>query len=46
MLHGTTPWTAKSEYELIQNINNKPLQINPKFSDNVKSLLKAMLKLE
>jgi serine/threonine protein kinase len=27
MLHGRTPWTAKSEYELINNIETKPLKI-------------------
>lgn len=25
MLHGRTPWTGKSEYNLLENIENKPL---------------------
>lgn len=28
MIHGTTPWPAKTEFELIQNITKKPLNIN------------------
>lgn len=30
LLHGTTPWTAKSEYQLVQNIQKKPLNIKRK----------------
>ena len=46
MLHGATPWTGSTPYELIQNIENKPLKINQKFSPNVIQLIKSMLKIE
>ena len=46
ILHGTTAWIAKSEYELIQNIQNKPLKINSKLSDHTRSCIEAMLKLD
>lgn len=29
MLHGKSPWSATTEYELIQNILTKPLVTNP-----------------
>jgi len=29
LLHGRTPWTANTEFELVKNISTKPLQINP-----------------
>ena len=29
MLHGRTPWTAKSEFELVNNISKRPLQLSP-----------------
>ena len=32
ILHGHTPWTARSEFELVNNITNKPLKISPNFS--------------
>jgi len=32
MLHHKTPWTAGSVYELVNNIETKPLLINPNLS--------------
>jgi serine/threonine protein kinase len=29
MLHGKTPWTGNTEYDLIMNIHHKPLNISP-----------------
>jgi serine/threonine protein kinase len=46
MLHGYTPWTAKSEYQLIQNIMSIPLAIkrsdlNPVTVDFLKKCLEV-----
>jgi serine/threonine protein kinase len=32
MMHAKTPWKASTEYELINNISNKPLIINSDFT--------------
>jgi serine/threonine protein kinase len=29
MIHGTTPWTARSEYELVKNIESKNYKLIP-----------------
>ena len=39
VLHGKTPWTARSEYELIKNIQTKPLKISEKLSPAVADFL-------
>jgi serine/threonine protein kinase len=46
MLHGRTPWTANTEYELVKNIENKPIQINPGLSPNTKDFLSKTLKID
>lgn len=43
MLHGRPPWTAKSEYELINNIETKPLRIDDNLSHNTKDFLQKAL---
>lgn len=43
MLHGRPPWTAKSEYELINNIETKPLRIDENLSHNTKDFLQKAL---
>lgn len=43
MLHGRPPWTAKSEYELINNIETKPLRIDDNLSPNTKDFLQKAL---
>ena len=45
MLHGKTPWTASTEYELINSIENKPLVINPDLSQDVKDFIVKTLKI-
>jgi len=46
MLHGKTPWTAQSEYELIKNIESRPLQINSSLSSNTRDFITKTLKLQ
>lgn len=43
MLHGHTPWTAKSQYELIQNLEKKPLQVDQHLSKNTADFLQKVL---
>jgi serine/threonine protein kinase len=43
LLHHRTPWTAGSVYELIKNIENKPLLIDSSFSPDTKDFLKRTL---
>ena len=45
ILHGRTPWVAKSECQLYQNIMTQPLLIDPKLSENTKSFLVQTLKV-
>lgn len=45
MLHGNTPWTANTEYELINTIQSKPLVISPHLSTDTKDLLTQMLQI-
>jgi hypothetical protein len=43
LLHNRTPWTAGSVYELIKNIENKPLVIDPSFSADTRDFLRRTL---
>ena len=45
MLHGRTPWTARTEFELVKNIENKPLQVDPSLSPATKDFLEHCLKI-
>jgi serine/threonine protein kinase len=45
MLHGRTPWTAHSEFELVKNIETKPLIINPAISEHATDFLQRTLAL-
>lgn len=44
MLHGKTPWTARTEFELVKNIETKPLIISPSLSHDCKDFLTKVLK--
>ena len=44
-MHGRTPWTARSEFELIKNIETKPLKISDKLSPMVIDFLNKCLKI-
>lgn len=47
MLHGRTPWTAKTEYELVNNIETKPLIIDSHLKPNTRDfLLRSLRKSE
>lgn len=46
MLHGKTPWSASTEYELINNIEQKPLVINPNLQKDTKDFITNTLKCE
>ena len=39
LTHGMTPWIANTEFELVRNIENKPLKINPKLGPNTVDVL-------
>lgn len=43
ILHGITPWTAKSEYELVNNILSRPLKWNGSLSPNTVDFLQKTL---
>lgn len=45
MLHGKTPWTANTEFELVKNIETKPLIINPSLSAHTKDFITRCLKV-
>lgn len=45
ILHGRTPWTAKSEYDLIKNIETQPVKISDKFSPETVDFLHKCLKV-
>lgn len=45
MLHGRTPWTAHSEFELVKNIETKPLIIDNSLSESAQDLLRRTLAL-
>lgn len=46
MLHGKTPWIANSEYELVKNIEQRPLQLNPSLKPDTKDFITRCLKIE
>jgi serine/threonine protein kinase len=46
MLHGKTPWTAGTEFELVKNIESKPLNINSSLKPETKDFLTKCLKLQ
>lgn len=46
MLHGRTPWTARSEYELVKNIETKPLFFNEKLSKETIDFIRKTLAIE
>lgn len=48
MLVGKTPWNAKSQYELIKNIETEPVNFNfdIKISEESKNFIKMCLKIE
>ena len=39
MLHGYVPWTGRTEYEFVSNMENKPLKLDPKLSAESKDFL-------
>lgn len=43
MLHRKTPWVANSVYELVNNIESKPLKIAENLSPNTKDFLRKTL---
>ena len=43
MIHGKTPWSAKSEYELVQSIMNKPLVLDENIGEDTKDFLTKAL---
>lgn len=45
LLHGTTPWVANTEYELIKNLLSKPLKFTVELSPVVKDFLSKCLKV-
>lgn len=45
MLHGRTPWTAHSEFELVKNIETKPLIIDSNLSTSAQDFLRRTLAL-
>lgn len=46
MLHGHTPWSARTQFELIHQIGNKPLSIDKDLSDESKNFIEMALQLE
>lgn len=45
MLHGKTPWTAHTEFELVRNIEMKPLAMSPSLKPETKDFLSRCLKI-
>lgn len=45
MLHGKTPWTAHTEFELVRNIEMKPLVVSPSLKPETKDFLARCLKV-
>ena len=45
MLHGRTPWTARTEFELVKNIENKPLQLDPSLHGPTRDFLERCLRI-
>ena len=46
LLHGRTPWTGKSEYELLQNIETKRAVIDEGFGKNTVDFLSRALQVK
>ena len=46
MIHRRTPWTANSEFQLVQNIRNQPLKMRPGLKPETVSFLEGCLGLE
>jgi serine/threonine protein kinase len=45
LLHHRPPWTAHTVYELIREIENKPLAVGSEFSEHTQDFLKRTLAL-
>ena len=45
LTHGMTPWIANTEFELVRNIENKPLKINNHLQPNTKDFLQKCLEI-
>lgn len=45
MLHAKTPWTAHTEFELVRNIEMKPLVMSPSLKPETKDFLARCLKV-
>lgn len=45
MIHGKTPWTAKSEYELVTNIMQKPAHFEGSLGPDTIDFLENTLKV-
>lgn len=43
LLHQRTPWTANTEFELVRNIETKPLKINGEFKAETKDFISHCL---
>ncbi len=43
MLHGHTPWTASSEFELVKNLETKPLKVDADLSEPTIDFLRRTL---
>ncbi len=46
MIHGSTPWTARSEYELVKNIETKNYKLFPNLEENTKDFINRCLERE
>lgn len=46
MLHGCTPWPAKNEIQLINNIMSKPIQFDPSVSEKCRDFIRGCLKIK
>jgi len=46
LLHGSTPWPAKNEHQLINAIYTKPIHYDSSISDKSKDFLKMCLKIK
>ena len=46
LLHHKTPWTAHTEFELVKNIETKPVKINPNFKPETQDFITKCLKID
>lgn len=46
MLHGKTPWSASTEFQLIKSIEEKPLVVRQDLSEETKDFLMKTLMIE